>query len=103
MARVMTSKGAAVLRPMLMNDELILADLADLEDEGKASAFWSVKGRMLRALTAATESTEWEGGFGVLPADEILRVFVRWNVATDEEALPPDTGTSSETPSPAGS
>lgn len=104
MARVTTSKGAAELRPMLMNDELLLSDLADLEGQkDNASNFYSVKGRMLRALDAATVSAPWEGGFGVLPAREVLTAYVLWNNATDEEALPPDNGTSSETPPQPGS
>ena len=103
MARITTSKGGATLRPMLMSDELILSDLADAEDGGEPSAYWRLKGRMLRALDEATETADWEGGFGALPAREILTVFVMWNVATDEEALPPESGASSATPSPAGS
>ena len=71
MARIKTSKGEARLRPMLMDDELILADLADAEEDGKPSAFWSLKGRMMRALDTATTDADWEGGFGVLPAAEI--------------------------------
>jgi len=102
MARLTTSKGAATLRPMLANDELILSDLADAEDDGKPSAYWQLKGRMLRALEAAVIDTEWDGGFGVLPADEILQTFVRWNVATDDEALPPESAPASETPADAG-
>lgn len=102
MARITTSKGAARLRPMLANDELILSDLADAEDDNKPSAYWQLKGRMLRALDAALIEAEWEGGFGVLPADETLRLFVAWNVATDEDALPEGSAPGSETPAEPG-
>jgi hypothetical protein len=87
---------------MLGNDELILSDLADAEDGGKPSAYWSLKGRMLRALDAAVLEADWEGGFGVLPADEILRVYVQWNVATDEDALPEGSAPGSGTPPDSG-
>ena len=102
MARIVTSKGAATLRPMLAKDELILSDLADAEDEGKPSAFWSLKGRMLRALDAALQEADWDGGFGELPADETLISFVKWNTATDEDALPEESGSGSETPAEPG-
>jgi hypothetical protein len=98
MARITTSKGEAVLRPMLGKDELILADLADLEDGGAAMAFYQVKGRMLRALDAALQKADWEGGFGELPKDEVLAAFVRWNTATDEDALPEGSAPNSATP-----
>lgn len=102
MARIKTSKGEARLRPMLGKEELILSDLADAEDSGKPSAFWSLKGRMLRALDAALESADWEGGFGELPAEETLITFVKWNTATDLQALPEANAPSSETPPDAG-
>lgn len=102
MARITTSRGAATLRPMLASEELILADLADAEEKGTPSAFWSLKGRMLRALEAGTEATDWEGGFGALPADETLKCFVLWNNATEEEALPNESAPNSATPQEAG-
>lgn len=102
MVKLTTSKGAAWLRPMLAKDELILADLADLEDGGEASAYYRVKGRMLRSLDDGLDHAEWDGGFGELPADEILVTFVKWDTATDEEALPNPSAPSSETPPESG-
>lgn len=98
MARITTSKGEARLRPMLGKDELILADLADAEDAGKPSAFWSLKGRMLRALDDGLQDAAWDGGFGELPAEEILITFVKWNTATEDEALPEASEPGSATP-----
>lgn len=98
MARITTSKGAARLRPMLGNEELILSDLADAEEDNKPSAYWRIKGRMLRALDDGLLDADWEGGFGVLPAEELLRLFVLWNASTEEDALPEGNAPSSETP-----
>ena len=101
MARITTSKGEAQLRPMLNRHEDILSDLMDLED-GKASDWFRLRGRMRKALDESTISTEWDGGFGELPADELLEVYFKWNAATDEEAVPNVTAPSSETPSESG-
>jgi hypothetical protein len=102
MARIETSKGEAVLRPMLAKDEILIGELAELEDTNDASAYYRIKARMVRALDEATQRADWEGGFGELPKDEILVSLIKWDRGTEEEALPPDNGTSSETPSPAG-
>lgn len=102
MARITTSKGEARLRPMLAREELILSDLADAEDSNKPSAFWQLKGRMLRALDEGLQDADWEGGFGELPADEVLISFVKWNTATDLDAVPEGNGPNSETPPDAG-
>lgn len=102
MARIETSRGAATLRPMLAKDEILIGELAELEETQDASAYYRIKRRMVAQLDEATISAEWEGGFGELPKDEILVSLIRWDRGTEEEALPPDSGTSSETPSPAG-
>lgn len=102
MARIETSKGVAVLRPMLAKDEMLIGELAELEESKEASTYYKVKTRMVRALDAAILSADWEGGFGELPKDEVLIALLRWDRATEDDALPPDSGTSSETPSPAG-
>ena len=98
MVKLTTSLGAARLRPMLAKDELVLADLAELENTDEASAYYRVKGRMVRALDAALDSADWEGGFGELPKDEVLVTFVKWDTATDDEALGEGTAPSSATP-----
>lgn len=105
MARIETSKGAAVLRPMLAKDEILIGELAELEDstdEGRFTAYYRIKARMVRALDEAIIKADWEGGFGELPKDDILVSLIRWDRATEDEALPPDNGTSSETPSQPG-
>jgi hypothetical protein len=102
MARIETSKGAAVLRPMLAKDEILIGELAELEESGNATTYYRIKARMVRALDDATQRADWEGGFGELPKDEILVSLIKWDRGTEDEALPPENGTSSETPSPAG-
>jgi hypothetical protein len=101
MARVTTSKGEAVLRPMLAKDEMLIGELVDLER--KDTSYFKIKSRMVKALDAAIIEAPWEGGFGELPKDEILTAILQWDRATEDEALPPDSGTSSETPSEPGS
>jgi hypothetical protein len=102
MARIETSKGVAMLRPMLAKDEVLIGELALLEGTPGWTDYYRIKARMVRALDDATLSAAWEGGFGELPKDEVLATLLSWDRATDEEALPPVNGTSSETPSPAG-
>ena len=101
MAQITTSKGGARLRPMLNRHEDILSELMDLPD-GKASAWFRLRGRMRKALDESVIETDWDGGFGELPADELLEVYFKWNSATDEEAVPNETAPSSETPSDSG-
>lgn len=98
MARITTSKGEARLRPMLGNEELILSDMVAEGDKMPFTTKWSLTGRMLRALDAGLESADWEGGFGVLPSVEVVEAFLRWNMATDEDAVPEGSEPSSETP-----
>ena len=103
MARLELSEGRwANLRPMLAKDEMLIGELAELEETRDASSYFRVKARMVRALDDATREASWEGGFGELPKDEILVALLKWDRATEEEALPPDSGTSSETPSQPG-
>jgi hypothetical protein len=98
MARIITSKGEARLRPMLAKDEILIGELVELEGTEDATAYFRVKARMVRALDEATLSADWEGGFGELPKDETLRALLLWNNATDEAAVPPAEGTDSATP-----
>jgi len=86
---------------MLNRHESILSDLMNLED-GRASEWFRLRGQMREALDEQVLETDWEGGFGELPADELLEVYFKWNTATDEEAVPNETGPNSETPSDAG-
>ena len=51
MARVMTSKGEATLRPMLAKDEILIGELVDLER--KDTSYFKIKARMVKALDAA--------------------------------------------------
>lgn len=102
MARLVLSEGRwADLRPMLAKDEMLIGELVDLEN--KDTAYFRIKRDMVRALDAATREASWVGGFGELPKDEILTAILLWDRLTEEEALPPDSGTSSETPSESGS
>ena len=104
MARIELSEGRWVdLRPMLAKDEALIGELAEVEDSKDVTGYFKVKARMVRSLDEATREASWEGGFGELPKGETLTALFLWNAATEEEALPPDNGTSSETPSPAGS
>ena len=102
MARLTLSEGrSANLRPMLAKDLMLLGDLLDLN--ARDTGYFKVYKRMVQALDAATIDASWEGGFGELPKDEILSSILMWDRATEDEALPPESGTSSETPSETGS
>lgn len=102
MARLVLSEGRwADLRPMLAKEEMLIGDLVELS--GKDTNYFRVKKAMVQALDGATREASWEGGFGELPKDEVLTAILLWDRLTEEEALPPDSGTSSETPSESGS
>jgi hypothetical protein len=102
MARVKTSKGEAVLRPMLQKHEKLIGRMVLLDDERDMAEYFRLKAEMLDALDEATVSAEWEGGFGELPKDETFTVLLQWDSATDEDAVPEGSAPSSETPSGAG-
>jgi len=104
MARITLSEGRwADLRPMRSKDEALLGEFAELEGTQDWKAYYGLKARMLRHLEDATRETSWEGGFGELPNGDLPAIFIQWDAATDDEALPPENGPSSETPPPAGS
>jgi len=104
MARIELSAGRWVrLRPMLAKDEALIGRMAELEDTNDATGYFKLKAQMMDQLDEATLESNWEGGFGELPKDELLVVLLQWDRSTEEEALPPDSGTSSETPSEPGS
>ena len=103
MARIELSEGRwANLRPMLAKDEMLIGELAELEDARDPSGYFKVKARMVRQLDDATRESNWEGGFGELPKDETLTAILSWNVATEGEALPEGNAPSSETPPDGG-
>lgn len=103
MARIPLEKGRWVdLRPMLAKDEMLIGDLVSL-DETNGTDYFRIKRAMVKALDAATIAASWEGGFGELPKDDILKAILLWDRVTEEEALPPESGNDSETPSPPGS
>jgi len=87
---------------MLAKDEILIGELAELEDSKDASEYFRVKARMVRQLDDATRDSNWEGGFGELPKDETLTAILSWNVATEDEALPEGNAPSSETPQEPG-
>lgn len=103
MARITLGEGrSATLRPMLAKDEALLGEFAQLEGGTDWKAYYGLKARMLRHLEDATIETSWDGGFGEVPNGDLPAVFIQWDAATEDEALPPENGTSSETPSPDG-
>lgn len=85
-----------VIDPMLVDDELALADLAEAEGDYKGQVAF-VRG-MRDLLDARITSTSWGGGAGKMTKAEMYGVFAQWRVATEDDALPPVSGTSSETP-----
>lgn len=102
MARITTSKGEARLRPMLAREAVLLGDLADLEDTKDWQSYYRLLGKMVAALDDARISVDWDGDFGDVPPDEVPTLLLKWDNATDEEAVPNASEPSSETPPDAG-
>lgn len=97
MARIAFPDGRWLdIDPMWVDDELAIADLADTEGDFKAQVAF-LRG-MRDIIQNRTTATSWGGSVGQMSKDDLMSVFVQWRTATEDDALPPDNGPSSETP-----
>lgn len=82
--------------PMLVDDELEIADLTEVENDFKGQVAFL---RGLRDIVDRhTIAASWDGGAGRLTKAEMYSVLGQIRVVTEDDALPPANGTSSETP-----
>ncbi len=106
MARIDFKDGRWIeLRPMYVDDELAIYDLAEAgsamegsEDEDAARRYFGLLREAKRVIDGATTAASWEGGAGRLQRDDLLGLIAQWRTATEDDALPPVNEPSSETP-----
>lgn len=106
MARIDFKDGRWIeLRPMYVDDELAIYDLADAgsamegsDDEGTARRYFELLREAKTIIDGATLAASWEGGAGRLQRDDLLGLIAQWRVATEDDALPPVSEPSSGTP-----
>jgi hypothetical protein len=106
MARIDFKDGRWIdLRPMNVDDELAIYDLAEAgtamegsEDEAAARRYFGLLRTAKQIIDDATEAASWDGGAGKLQRDDLLGLIAQWRTATEDDALPPDNEPSSATP-----
>lgn len=106
MARIDFKDGRWIeLRPMYVDDELAIYDLAEAgsamegtEDEDAARRYFGLLREAKRVIDGATTAASWEGGAGRLQRDDLLGLIAQWRTATEDDALPPVNEPSSGTP-----
>lgn len=101
MERIELARGRWVRfeRPMYISDRRAMATVADMGEDAK---LLEVYDRYLSVIEPAIAERSWDGPFDQLTSDELLDIAKAWKDQTEDSALPPDAGTSSETTSPAG-
>lgn len=97
MPRVTLSDGRWLeLRPMWISDKLALVDLeADTAPLERLRCYGAI-------IEPAVESRSWDGSLLDMSEEQLLLLLRDWARGTQEEALPPETGTPSPEPSPNG-
>lgn len=96
MARITFPDGRWMdVTPLLVDDELEIADLAEVENDFRAQVGF-LRG-VRDVIDRRTLETSWGGGAGALTKTQMFGVLAQLRVVTEDDALPPDNGTSSET------
>jgi hypothetical protein len=92
------------LRPMYVDDELAIYELAEAgsameagDDEAAARRYFGLLRDAKRLIDDATTAASWEGGAERLQRDDLLGLIAQWRTATEDDALPPVNEPSSET------
>lgn len=81
-------------RPMYISDKRAFRALAAAE----GMDYLDMMAGYVGVLEPASAERSWEGPFDQLTEDELLHLAQRWAQQTEDAAVPPATGTSSETP-----
>lgn len=101
MPRVTLSDGRWLeLRPIYVSDRLAVIDL---QAEVEANPDRSFVVDYLKALAAIVEggttAKSWDGSLLEMPEPELLTLMSKWRKASEDDAVPPASGTPSEGPS----
>lgn len=81
-------------RPMYISDRRAMAAVGEMP---RTSTLLEVMDRILAVITPAIAEWSWEGSFDAMTDDELEEVARLWGTQTEDAALPPVDGTSSET------
>ena len=80
-------------RPMYLSDKRAFRTLALAEDMD----YLDMMAGYVAILEPAVAERSWEGPFDQLTENELLSVAQTWMQQTEDAAVPPESGTSSET------
>ena len=86
-------------RPMYISDRRAMASVAEMPE---GATFLDVFDRIITAIEPAIEERSWDGPFDQVTTDELQAISKAWSDQTEDDAIPPADGTSSETTSPDG-
>ena len=81
-------------RPMYLSDKRAFRTLANAADMD----YLDMMAGYVGILEPAVAERSWDGPFDQLTEAELLTIAQTWGQQTEDAAVPPATGTSSETP-----
>jgi hypothetical protein len=81
-------------RPMYLSDKRAFRALAAAED----MPYLDMMDGYLTILEPAVVERSWDGPFDQMTEGEVIELATTWSGQTEDAAVPPATGTSSETP-----
>ena len=84
-------------RPMYISDRRAIVAAAE---SSEGSTLLDMMASMCAVIEPSVEERSWTGAFDQLTVDELNDVARQWSQQTEDDALPPADGTSSETTSP---
>jgi hypothetical protein len=96
MERIPLARGRWVRfdRPMYISDRRLMASVADMPE---GSSLLDVFDRILSAIEPVIGERSWDGPLDQMTPDELQEVARAWGDQTEDDALPLDDATSSET------
>ncbi len=98
MARIDLPDGRWVnLRPMWLSEKVAIVAYEE-ETEGKQTSYLERMTAYAALLRPGITETSWGGDIADMPETTMLNIMARWQTISEDDALPPVTGTSSETP-----
>jgi len=84
-------------RPMYISDRRAIVNAAE---SSEGTTLLDMMAAMCAVIEPAIAERSWDGAFDQLTVDELNDVARQWSQQTEDDALPPADGTSSETTSP---
>jgi len=101
MQRIPLARGRWVRfeRPMYISDRRAMASVSDMPAD---ATLLDVFDHILGVIEPALAERSWEGPLDQMTADELQEVARQWADQSEDDALPPVEGTSSETIPPPG-